>query len=138
MDYTLNVQIFYSAILLIFAGGGQLMNSSKTLIFILFSLLFLTVSCQNIGPSKPKDPYYSGSHTGEMLAKQDALHYRCTDYNHQLSNFIRIRINTHLKADKNTRSESYIKGFKWGYRVAFRDYADTYCRGDNHSEFFND
>jgi hypothetical protein len=113
------------------------MNSSKTVIFILFSLLFLTVSCQNMGPSKPNDPYYSGTHAGKLLAKQDALHYRCIDYNQQLSNFMRARINTHLKEDESTRSAAYIKGFKWGYRVAFRDYTDTYCHGDNYSEFFN-
>jgi len=113
------------------------MNSSKTAIFILFSLLFLTVSCQTVKPSKTNDSYYSGSHTGEMLAKQDALNYRCTDYNRQLSNFIRMRINAHLKADENASSESYIKGFKWGYRIALRDYADTYCRGDDHLELLN-
>jgi len=113
------------------------MNSSKTVTFILFSLLFLAVSCQNMGPSKPNDPYYSGKQTGEQLAKEDALHYRCTDYNHHLSNFIRIRLNSHLKADKTTRSDSYIKGFKWGYRVALKDYANTYCSGDNYSKFFN-
>ena len=113
------------------------MNYSKTILFILFSLLFLTVSCQSTGPSKPNDAYYSGSQTGEMLAKQDALNYKCTDYNPQLSTFIRKRINTHLKADTSTRSESYIKGFKWGYRVALRDYADTYCRGDDHLEILN-
>lgn len=107
------------------------MNFSKPMIFILFSLLFLTVSCQSMRPSKSNDAYYAGSHNGERLAKQDALHYSCTDYNASLSNFIRMRINSHLKADETPRPESYIKGFKWGYRVAFRDYADTYCRGGN-------
>ncbi|SMC94022.1 hypothetical protein SAMN02746065_11631 [Desulfocicer vacuolatum DSM 3385] len=113
------------------------MTALKTRIFIIFSLLFLTLSCQSMDLQNSDGAYYSGRHAGAKLAKQDALNHRCTDYNRQPSNFMRMQIKTHLKADKTHRSPSYIKGFKWGYRVAFRDYADTYCGGNDYSELLN-
>ena len=105
--------------------------SRDAALFILLSLLLLTVSCQNQGHVTPNSDYYAGTHAGDQLAKQDALKYRCIDYPVQVPTLIRENINNHLKGDIGTYSESYIKGFKWGYRTAFKEYTNTYCGGES-------
>ncbi len=97
---------------------------------MIFSLLLLTVSCQSTGQVTPNNDYYAGTHAGERLAKQDALNYRCIDYPMQVPIIIRNNINNHLKGDISNYSKTYIKGFKWGYRAAFKDYTNTYCGGE--------
>jgi hypothetical protein len=85
-------------------------------------------------PTTSSGDYYAGSNAGELAAKQDALDYRCIEYPTQLPHLIRSHIKAHLKSDANKNSQEYVKGFKWGYGVAFRDYTNTYCAGDSPSE----
>ena len=107
------------------------MKFSKILIFIFFVALFFTMSCRHLEPKHTNGDYYLGTHAGEIAAKKDALAYRCIHYPTHLPHLIRKNIKVHLKRDGNKHSETYVRGFKWGYDVAFRDYTDTYCGGDN-------
>jgi len=114
------------------------MKSSKIIIFILFSALCVTISCNHTTPTPSNGDYHLGSNAGERAAKQDALDYRCIDYPTQLPHLIRSKVKAHLKTDENATSEAYVRGFKWGYHAAFRDYTDTYCGGDRHLELPKD
>ena len=114
------------------------MKITKITIFIIFSALLFTISCQRMSPTPSSGDYYMGSNAGELAAKQDALDYRCINYPTQLPHLIRDNVKAHLKNDGNKNSEAYVRGFKWGYDVAFRDYTDTYCGGDRSLELLKD
>ena len=114
------------------------MKLSKIMIFIVFPALLFTISCRHMHPTPSSGDYYMGSNAGEIAAKQDALDYRCIDYPTQLPHLIRNNVKAHLKDDENKNSEAYVRGFKWGYDTAFRDYTDTYCGEDTSLELLKD
>ena len=109
------------------------MKFTKLFSYMLVLSLFFTLSCQSMGPVQPNDDYYAGKRAGEIAAKQDALDYRCIDYPVALPHLMRRHIAGHLSSSKTPLPERYIKGFKWGYRTAFRDLTDTYCGGNDYS-----
>ncbi len=91
-----------------------------------------------MAPPPSNGDYYLGSTAGELAAKQDALDYRCINYPTQLPHLIRNNVKAHLKNHGHQNSEAYVRGFKWGYHVAFRDYTNTYCGGDRPLELLKD
>lgn len=103
--------------------------------YMLILLLLFTISCQSMGTTNSSD-YYAGKRAGEIAAKADALRYRCIDYPVALSHMTRRNIKAHMGSSEQSPSESYIRGFKWGYRMAFKDLTNLYCGGDSFADRF--
>ncbi len=74
--------------------------------------------------------YHDGRQYAEQLAKQDALGENCFNLypNHHYSGKGYTYLRHHLKQiEKESRSESYITGFKNGYKRNFSEFMDLYC-----------
>lgn len=110
----------------------------KTTLWTLFPLIFFTVSCQSLGGGTPQSnsEYYAGRNAGEIQAKKDAIVYNCTEYPVVLRSMVRNNINAYLAKMNVASDSSYAKGFKWGYRIAFRDYTDAYCNNGGEDDYY--
>ena len=104
------------------------MKKNISVLFLLFPLLFLLVSCQTLEAVKMNPDYVSGKNLAEEYAKKDAQKLHCPYYRSKTwQNIMSRQLNEHTTALKNEKTEDFLNGFIEGYRKYYAEYADTYC-----------
>jgi len=97
---------------------------------LLLSMMVIASACAGSGYKLNMSEYHEGRQYAGQLAKQDALSENCFNLhpNHFYGGKMVIHLQHHLKKiEKKERSESYVSGFKNGYKRNFREYMDLYC-----------
>jgi hypothetical protein len=94
-------------------------------------MMVIASGCSGLNYQLNMSEYHEGRQYAGQLAKQDALEENCFNQypNHFYSGKLYHYLQQHLKEEieKKELSESYISGFKNGYKRNFRQYMDLYC-----------
>lgn len=97
---------------------------------LLLLMMVIAFGCAGSGYQLNMSEYHAGRQYAAPIAKQDALRENCFNQypNHLYSGKLYTYLRDHLKElEKESRSESYVSGFKNGYTRNFREYMDLYC-----------
>ena len=104
------------------------MKKNLSVLYWLFPLLFLLVSCQTLEPVKMNPDYVAGRHLAEEYAKKDAQKLHCPYYMRKTwQNIMSRNLSEYTTALKSEKTEDFLNGFVEGYRKYYAEYADTYC-----------
>ena len=98
-----------------------------TLLVLVLFVSATIIACQGTTPVKNTSDYYAGKKTGEAYAKQDAMDLVCFNAFPWTTTWLKRNVRNHIAAMDNNQSESFIRGFYWGYKNSYLDYVDTYC-----------
>lgn len=106
---------------------GVFMKSLKLPLVILLVFISATISCQIAAPGRNNSDYYAGRKAGDACAKQDAMDIVCFRLLPWERIYPKGKLRELIAVLENEKSESFIRGFYWGYKTSYREYVDTYC-----------
>lgn len=103
-------------------------KNSKLLMLLSMLMVLLLSSCAtSLGKTDPSE-YRLGERASESFAKRDAMKNHCVNISPGYRLEMAQHRDRHLEVLKGEeKSESYIRGFKSGYRRHYIQYMDLYC-----------
>ncbi len=90
--------------------------------------LILSLSaCVSSTSSTNYSDYRAGQEYAEVMAKEDASNDICIFTRHRYRLEMTNNLNGHIASMEGKRADSFIKGFRFGYKQYFKEYMDLYC-----------
>lgn len=99
----------------------KLTKAFKLALALTLAVLFLGISPGTVFANSEGD-YRSGYKHGQKVAKEDALNFK--GYRSGITG--QIERQKHIENLRQTQSDGYIKGFRWGYEASFDEHIKVY------------